>query len=400
MTRALRHAAAPARYSVGVRRLILVIALCFTAAVEAELRENVAARADATQTYTLYLPSGYDPAKKPPVLLIFDPRGRGTSAAEIFRDAAEEYGWVLVSSNQTRSDGDTTPNDRAVHALLPEARRYSTGRLYATGFSGTAMLAWAVGVKTGALTGVIGVGGRLVGEVPPAHFNFAHYGFAGERDFNNREMRQIEELLAREEKVPHRFQSFDGDHRWITPALAREAFGWFEVLADNESVRAKVLAEDLAAADASRGLEALRRYRAIARTYGLASVQARLRALESDRQVQRELAEERTWDAFEQQFRRDVAGRVPSLRGASVAEVRRAFRVTELQRRATRSGAEAAAARRLLEVVFVQCAYSLPPQLLPRRDRALAASLLAVALEIHPDRKDVRAELRRVREGE
>jgi predicted peptidase len=127
--------------------------------------ENIPTRADATQTYTLYLPTSYDAKKAWPLLLVFDPRGRGTPAAEIFRGAAEEYGWMLISSNQTRSDDDSAPNDRAVRALLAEAAAYSVDvkRIYATGFSGTAMLAWDVGIQTRRFAGVIGVGGLTIG---------------------------------------------------------------------------------------------------------------------------------------------------------------------------------------------------------------------------------------------
>lgn len=385
----------------AVRRVLFLSLVLFAATAHAQLTENVAARSDPAQTYTLYLPSSYDAAKKPPTLLIFDPRQRGTSAAEIFRAAAEEYGWILISSNETRSDGETEPNDRAVNALLPEVSRYSTGRIYATGFSGTAMLAWAVGIMTGKLAGVIGVGGRLVAELPPAKFNFAHYGFAGERDFNNREMRLIEEILTREGKHPHRFQAFDGAHNWITPALAREALGWFEVVARNERVAAKVFAEDVAAADALRGLVALRRYRVIATTYDglqpVETIRAKIAQLENDAAVKRELADEKKWDAYEQQFLRDISARLPMLRGGSAADVLRAFRVAEARRHAAREGAEGAAGRRIMEDVFVQCAYLLPRQLIARRDFALAEALLTVAAEIYPDRAGVQEELARVR---
>lgn len=352
-----------------------------------QLVENVAARTDPSQTYTLFLPKSYDGKTAHPVLLVFDPRGRGTVAARIFQDAAEEYGWIVISSNQTRSDGSHEPNERAIRALLPELGRYSVNpdRIYAAGFSGTAMMAWGVGIATGRLAGVIGVGGRFVPEVPPSKFNFAHYGFAGERDFNHREMRQVDEALLTS-RVPHRFQSFDGDHRWITPALAREAFGWFEALAGNH--REKVLAEDLAAADALQGLSALRRYRAILRTYGdVARASARVAALEKDPAIQRELADEKKWDEFEAEYVSGVFARMPSI--LAQADLVKAFRVPDLRRRAARAGAEGAAARRLLEAVSGQTSFYLVQQLFDRRDYALAARVLGVAVELHPQRRDV-----------
>ena len=379
-----------------MRRTILIPLLLLLAATaaRAQLTENVAARSDPSQTYTLFLPPGFDAAKKPPLLLILDPRGRGTKAAEVFRDGAEAYGWVLLSSNQTRSDGSTEPNERAVRALLAETARYGGGRTYMAGFSGTAMLAWAVGIATGKLAGVIGAGGRWVDAVPPSKFNFAHYGFAGTRDFNNREMRLVEATLDREGKHPHRFQEFDGDHRWPPASLAREALGWFEVVAKNERVMATVFAEDVAAADALRGLAALRRYRAIVRTYdGLQPVDAlrvKIATLESDAAVKREIAEEKKWDAFEVRFLGDVSTRVPGLRArknVTAKDVAEAFRVAELRRRAERPGAEGAAARRLLADVYVQCAFYLPPQLQAPGDQPLVAALRALAEELAPPLK-------------
>ena len=367
----------------------LVAALIFTtstfAAGTGRLVENVATRADATQTYTLYLPSKYDATKAHPLLLIFDPRGRGTQAAEIFRDAAEEYGWILISSNQTRSDDDSAPNDRAVRALLSETAVYATDpkRLYATGFSGTAMLAWDVGIQTRRLAGVIGVGGRLVDSVPPKQFNFAHYGFAGDRDFNNREMRLVDEAL--EGIVPHRFQSFDGEHRWITPALAREALGWFEVLAGNESVRAGVLAEDVAAAEKLTGLAAWRRWRAIHQTYG--GYEERIAKVD----VSRELAEEKKWDEWSARYVERLASAPATIRAMTrprTADAARALGLKDLQRRAERPGAEGTSAKRVLAMVFAQAAFRLPPKFAARGEHAAAAAFLGVAVEIHPDRWD------------
>jgi predicted esterase len=352
--------------------------------------ENIPTSTDATQTYTLYLPSTYDTKKTWPLLLVFDPRGRGTSAAEIFRPAAEEYGWMLISSNQTRSDDEDAPNDRAVRALMAEAAVYSVNvkRIYATGFSGTAMVAWDLGIRTKMLAGVIGVGGRLVESVPPAKFNFAQYGFSGERDFNNREMRLIDDML--EGVVPHRFQSFDGEHRWITPELAREAIGWFEVVAGNQAVRARVLTEDVAAAEKLTGLAAWRRWQAIHRTYG--GYEDRLAKLD----VARELADEKKWDEWAAHYVQRLASAPSAIRAMDhpmPADAIRLLGLKDLQKRAERPGAEGATAKRLLTMVFAQVAFRLPPRFSERGEHAAAAAFLGVAAEMKPERADLWQEL-------
>lgn len=371
-----------------------------------KLVENLASRVDPTQTYSLYLPTTYDAMKQQPLLFVFDPRGRGTFAAEIFKDAAEQYGWIVISSNQTRSDDDGKANARAIRALLPEGNRYASNprRIYAAGFSGTAILSCAIGINTKALAGVIGVGGRLMEHIPPAKFSFAHYGFAGDSDFNNREMRVIDEMLEREGK-PHRFQQFAGGHQWFPPELAREAIEWMELMAMKEQLRArdasliaKLYAADIAATSALQGVNALRRYREIARTYdGLHAVddaRAAATRLEGDPAVQRERKEIAKWDEFEERTIRDTFSQIgtifvrlreeDALPTASV--LARELRVADLQRRAKRDGAEGGTARRLLEALYTQTSFYLVEQLMAKREYELAAAVLGVATQIHDDR--------------
>jgi predicted esterase len=397
-----------------MRRLVLLL-LISAALVAAEpergkLVENIASRADPTQTYTLYLPTTYDAMKQQPLLFVFDPRGRGTLAAEIFRDAAEAHGWIVISSNQTRSDDDGSANARALKALMPEMSRYAINprRVYAAGFSGTAILSCAIGINTKVLAGVIGVGGRLVEHIPPAKFSFAHYGFAGDSDFNNREMRVIDEMLEREGKA-HRFQEFAGDHRWLPPDLAREAVDWMELMAMKEERRARdasfiarLYAADVAAAKAldsgGQRVDALRRYREIVRTFdGLHAVDdaaAAVTRLGADAAVQRELKDIAKWDEFEVRFMNDVMAQI----GTAFARLRqedlppnasllaREFRLADVQRRAKREGAEGRTARRLLEALYTQTSFYLPQQLMEKREYGLAAAVLGVAIQIHTDR--------------
>ena len=379
-----------------MRRALLLLLLT-SSAFAGTLKENVASSLDPQQTYTLFLPANYDAAKKYPLLLIFDPRGRGTAAAKIFTDAADEYGWILISSNGTRSDESWKPNELALRALWPEVAQYPADprRLYATGFSGTAMAAWLLAIHTGALAGVIGVGGRLVEETSPEKFTFAHYGFAGEHDFNNREMRMIDAILAREKKT-HRFQQFDAQHRWITPELARDAFGWFELIAMKEQRRprdealiAKLYERDLAAA------KTLQQYRAIAETFdGLRNVdevRATVARLERDPAVQRELKEEKKWDEFEERYGKETLGRIPQIFAALRQEdiirvpmrLMREFQISDLKRRAAKPGAEGAAAQRILLAVQAQMAFYVPRQLEERGEGQLAEAARKVAAEIN-----------------
>lgn len=374
--------------------------------------ENVASLADPAQTYSLHLPSSPAAGRKAPALIVLDPRGRATFALEIFREAAEELGWIVLSSNQSRSDVTTDPNVAVLQALMPEAaRRYDADprRLYLAGFSGTAIIASAFALANESVAGVVSVGGRLVAEVPPAGFRFAHYGFAGDVDFNNREMREIEAILARSAKTEHRFHQFAGGHQWIDAALARDALEWLEVVAmkrgqrpRDEALAGRALARDLARAAAleseGRPLDALEHYEAIGRTYegfsGLEPARSAIARLSAAPEVAREREELVRWDAMERSWTEDVEGRIGSTLATMRANPRlrntdwlaEQLRIPQLQRQSTRGGIEGRTATRLLEAAFAQTGFYLPRLLFDRKEYALAAATLGVATRIHPDR--------------
>lgn len=382
-----------------MRRFALLLLLASSASA-ATVTEKVVTRANPKETYTLVLPDHYDASKTYPLLLIFDPRGRATPAADVFKDAADEFGWILISSNGTRSDESWDANNRAINALWQELSRYPVdrSRVYATGYSGTAMAAWQLAMQLKGLAGVIAVCGRLVEEAPPKDFNFANFGFSGVRDFNNREMRAVDDLLEQLGK-PHRFESFDGGHDWPPPQLAGDAFGWLELIAMKAKTRerddaliAKLYARDLSAAKTPRDL------RAIVETYdGLHNIEdarATLQKLERDPAVQRAKADEEKWDTFEAEYFRENIARIPQifamLRQRDVAHapesLLRQFKIDEMKKRAMKPGAEGAAARRILEAVYGQMGFYVARQFVERGEKEWAEAVQKVAKEIFPDR--------------
>src|SRR5215831_19219414 len=55
------------------------------------------------QSYALYLPSAYTPKKRWPIIYIFDPVARGMVPTQIIKDAAEQYGYILATSNNSKN---------------------------------------------------------------------------------------------------------------------------------------------------------------------------------------------------------------------------------------------------------------------------------------------------------
>ena len=360
---------------------------------------------DPTAHYTLYLPASYDAQGAQPVLLIFDPRGRARMAAELFREAADRYGWILVSSSDTRSDTAWEPNLKALRALWPEIHRLAIDprRIYATGFSGGAIVAWLLGYQSGSLAGIIGVGGRLETGLPTDDPPFAYWATAGSWDFNYDEVRRFGELFERQ-GTAHWLEIFEGPHSWMPPALATQAVGWMEIVAMGRGAapRDEALIEEewsrlMAGAaeleSAGKALAALERYRQVEATFGglrdaapAASAAARL---ERDPEVKRQRRERSRWDDAAERYSRE---KVPLLQRAadreeraSLDELRSALDLRRLLDTAGADGYEAVSAKRMLHQVYTQASFYLPRRWLADRQYRAARIVLSLALEIRDD---------------
>ncbi len=198
-----------------------------------QLVDKIVCRSDPRFSFALYLPKAFDPARTWPLLFLFDARGRGSLAAERYRAGAERFGWIVVSSNDTRSDDASAPNTDVLQALWNEAPgRFpiDRARIYAGGFSGGARLAFMIGLaRKGSLAGVLAASGGLPTPDPLVKDpGFAVFGTAGERDFNYREMRSLDRSLAKAQ-ARHRLVIFTGGHEWPPAEVAAESIGWMEM---------------------------------------------------------------------------------------------------------------------------------------------------------------------------
>src|SRR5687767_13876267 len=112
--------------------------------------ERLSAATDTTQQFALTLPAGYSRDRRWPLLILMDPRGRALIPLDCFSPLAEQLGYVVMSSYNTRSDERVDPNPAAVNAMLAHATgnlSIDESRLYLAGFSGTARAAWMMAAE-------------------------------------------------------------------------------------------------------------------------------------------------------------------------------------------------------------------------------------------------------------
>jgi len=337
------------------------------------LVEHVACPSDPSQTYTLYLPDKYETTRKWPLLLVFDPGGRAARAAEVFREAAERFGWIVAASENSRN-GPWEPTLRAINAMWPAllgGYAVDEGRVYAAGHSGGATVAWLLAHQTGQITGVIVSGQPNPQSEQSKAKPFAWFGMAGHMDFNLMEIKKIDEQLARTSS-PHRMEFFDGGHQWPPADVIARALGWMEIVAMKDGRRPRdldfartLLAEDMARARAleERALftEAWRSYGAIAATYtGLvdaSDAERRVRSLESDDRFKSARKIEERVDRREQEQALALArvlSRLTEDETPLVAELRSRLNLDSLLKTSRGEGYEAAAASRSLALIRIQ----------------------------------------------
>ncbi len=375
--------------------------------------EKVVCAGQPDQAYALYLPSAYTPERAWPVLYAFDARGQAKPVAELFRQAAEKYGWIVVSSWSTASDvaGDQPMegNFAAMRALWADTHaRFAIDdrRVYAAGYSGTVRFACILGLTApGSIAGVIGASaGFPIGTSPKKDNPFAFFGTYGERDFNYYEVRDLDQAFGAL-AVPHRMESHAGGHEWPPADLAARAVGWMEIQAMKQGLREKspALIEAEWAADRERAraqagvhpADALHTWSAMAIDYAglreVAEAEREAAALAASPACQRELREREARDRRDKEILAAAPGILARASPVSeppvtVAQIAAALKIPELKKRAESADAEESlAARRLLSMYVGQLAFYQPQALVAKQQYDRAIFMLSVAAEILPE---------------
>jgi hypothetical protein len=204
--------------------------------------EKVVCKSDANQSYALYLPSNYTPTRRWAILYCFDPAARGNVPVELFKEAAEKYGYIVVGSNNSRN-GPNVPLEQIIQTLFNDSLARFTvhdKRLYAAGFSGGARVASSIAHRlNGKIAGVIACGAGFPPNLSPSKsIPFVLFGIAGSDDFNFPELFRLHNDLNGL-AIANRFETFDGGHSWAPGNLCLEAIEWMEIQAMRSGRREK-----------------------------------------------------------------------------------------------------------------------------------------------------------------
>ncbi|MCM5661669.1 alpha/beta hydrolase [Galbibacter mesophilus] len=207
-------------------------------------------------TYSVYLPTDYTSDRKWPVILVFDPNGRGALATEKFKEASEKYGYIIAASNGVKNSTyqENLNIARNFYAEVLQAYSADENNIYVAGFSGGARLAVTIAVISKNVKGVIACGASFANNemYTPKKNNFLFVGVVGDEDFNYREMKLADEYLTKR-KFDAELVFFSGGHVWPPKETINKAVRLLtlqsmtrNIIPRNDEEIAQFYAEDLA----------------------------------------------------------------------------------------------------------------------------------------------------------
>lgn len=369
-----------------------------------EVIESVACKADPQQSYALYLPSRYTPDKKWPMLYAFDPGARGKLPVSLFKDAAEKFGYIVVGSNNSKNGIQVSGVIQAVLEDTNARFAIDPKRVYSTGFSGGARIAFALALANqGAVAGVVACSGGFPRTASPSPgLSFVVFATTGTEDFNFPEMQQLKRKLD-DAGMQNRLAVFAGAHDWPPVSLAAQALAWLEIQAIKKGTRPKddvlidqLLTERLAVVrgyeSSGQNYTAYLEYQALAGDFrGLRDVKdivANSERLGADKEIKAAIknakAEEDRQGELETKIQTLLAQLPDQSRSVEImAELKRLISDLNHKSEEAKDVSDQRVARRVLAAVFVQ-AYEEANNLYLQKNYAAVPAKLEIAALLKP----------------
>lgn len=191
-----------------------------------EVHTSISCARNHSHSYALYLPTSFNSDKRLPVIICFDSHAKGIEPVNLLKNAAEDYGFVLVGSNVSQNGMPFQDNLNHYDILLRDIidnYHIDSSRIYLCGFSGGSRVAGNIALTKGNITGIIGCSAGLPSAIPDMPKKFIYSGCAGTQDMNYAEMVENDETLDKSGFV-HNLTIFDSTHAWPQKEKLEEAF--------------------------------------------------------------------------------------------------------------------------------------------------------------------------------
>lgn len=179
--------------------------------------DSIAVKDSISENFALYLPTSFETDRNWPILFVFDMQGRGKQALRMYREAAEDQGYILAASNNVSDSLSTSQNImiagrmfNTVIQLLPIHKN----RTYTAGFGEGGQFAGVLPLFVKGISGVISCGAAYSNmELLDANRSFYFIGIIGKEDYAYPDMLATTTVFDKL-RIPNNLLIFDGGHQW------------------------------------------------------------------------------------------------------------------------------------------------------------------------------------------
>lgn len=182
------------------------------------------------ETYSLYLPTEFTKEREWPVVFVFDPEGRARTATQLFRQAAEEQGYIIAATNHIEKDSTLLGNVKAGTRLINGVLNYfpvDRDHIYMAGLAEGARVASVMPAIYKNIRGVLAVGDTWINtDFIDKGAKFSFVGMAGYKDYRQNLLEETANFLKKA-GMPATTYKFEGDREWPDFNMISNALGTF-----------------------------------------------------------------------------------------------------------------------------------------------------------------------------
>ncbi|MGY5849823.1 hypothetical protein [Salegentibacter sp. F14] len=196
-----------------------------------------------SETFSIYIPQDFENGEAWPVLVIFDPQGRGRLTTQLFRSISEEQGYIIAASNEVLNSNSLQTNLQVANRLITRlliSVPIDPNLVYVGGLKEGAQLASASPLIFKDVRGVLAVGDawgsvELADKMKPFFFS----GVAGDEDAALYKLQAFADFY-KEKKFPTEMNYFDGtNEEWPDTFVLNNAVSAFSLDAMAKGLREK-----------------------------------------------------------------------------------------------------------------------------------------------------------------
>src|SRR5690606_38608952 len=176
--------------------------------------------------------TSYNQETSSPIIFIFDPEGRGSRVLQLFRQTAEEQGYILAASNNIEEDETLLSNTQSASRLVETVLSFfpnKNNRIYTAGLGTGAKVATILPVIYPSVSGVIAVGDIWINtDYIEKKNNFNFIGMAGYLGPHYDLLYETVDFLDKA-RVKAEFYQYEGNDEWPNSDIISNAVASFTI---------------------------------------------------------------------------------------------------------------------------------------------------------------------------